>query len=369
MAATGASPSYYDFDAFEEMTITTGGVDVTQQTGGVGINLVTKSGSDRFKGSSRFYVTDQKQESNNITDALRAQGASSGNPIQNIKDYGVEVGGPLKKGKAWVWGSFGKQLIDVGVIGFYQPTTACNSVKAAPLTFSVDDVNNCLNTDETLLQTTNLKAEVQLFKGNKVTLFNNFAKKERNARGASDLNPIETTTPQGAVPASFGKHWWNTGPNPTFKFGDQWVVSDRLLLDVQYAHIGNNFTLGLHSPELRDVEPTLIISTGLNGRSNEEQVFIRPVNSVTLNSNYFMPAVAGGDHAIKFGAYWRDSNSVSLLHRGGFATVRFPTDVHNDCSTLASGCQVDLIRDGNSVYDLLNVATSAKCTYTPGAVT
>src|SRR5207244_3699570 len=131
MAATGASPSYYDFDAFEEMTITTGGVDVTQQTGGVGINLVTKSGSDRFKGSSRFYVTDQKQESNNIDDALRAQGATSGNPIQNIKDYGFEIGGPLKKGKAWVWGSFGKQLIDVGVIGFYQPTTACYSVKAA----------------------------------------------------------------------------------------------------------------------------------------------------------------------------------------------------------------------------------------------
>jgi hypothetical protein len=42
MAATGASPAYYDFDAFEEMTINTGGVDVTQQTGGVGINLVTK---------------------------------------------------------------------------------------------------------------------------------------------------------------------------------------------------------------------------------------------------------------------------------------------------------------------------------------
>src|SRR5262249_17713518 len=59
MSATGASPSYYDFDAFEEITINTGGVDVTQQTGGVGINLVTKSGSDRFKGSSRFYVTDQ----------------------------------------------------------------------------------------------------------------------------------------------------------------------------------------------------------------------------------------------------------------------------------------------------------------------
>src|SRR5437764_852546 len=104
MAATGGSASYYDFDAFEEMTITTGGVNVTQQTGGVGINLVTKSGSDRFRGSSRYYATDDKLESNNVDDALRRQGATSGNPIQNIQDYGVEAGGPLKRGKAWIWG-------------------------------------------------------------------------------------------------------------------------------------------------------------------------------------------------------------------------------------------------------------------------
>src|SRR5438105_6489351 len=338
MAATGASPSYYDFDAFEEMTINTGGVDVTQQTGGVGINLVTKSGSDRFKGSSRFYGTDQKFESNNIDDTLRGQGATSGNPIQNIKDYGVEAGGPLKKGRAWVWGSFGKQLIDVGVLGFYQPTAACQALKSASfaLTQSIDTINNCLNTDETLLQTTNLKAEVQLFKGNKATLFNNFAKKERNARGAGDLNPIETTTPQGAVPATFGKHWWNTGPNPTYKFGDQWVVSDRLLLELQYAHIGNNFTLGFHSPELRDVEPTLIISTGLNGRSGAESVFIRPVNSLTFTSNYFLPGVAGGDHAFRFGGLWHDANSTSINHTGGYGTVRFPSSLSNDCTTLSA---------------------------------
>src|SRR5438067_332258 len=371
MSATGASPSYYDFDAFEEMTINTGGVDVTQQTGGVGINLVTKSGSDRFKGSSRFYVTDQKFESNNIDDSLRAQGATSGNPIQDIKDYGVEAGGPLSKGRAWGWGSVGRQTVDVGVLGFYQPSANCQALKSSSfaLTQSIDAINNCLNTDRTLLQTTNLKAEVQLFKGNKATIFNNFAKKERNARGADDLHPIETTTPQGAVDASFGKHWWNTGPNPTYKFGDQWVVSDRLLVDLQYAHVGNNFVLGFHSPELADVQPTLLVATGLNGRSATASTFIRPVNSVTFNSNYFMPAVAGGDHAIKFGAYWRDSNSVSLLHRGGFATVRFPTDVTNDCSTLASGCQVDLIRDGNSVYDLLNVAAFVQDTYTHGRVT
>ncbi len=371
MSATGSSPSYYDFDAFEEMTITTGGVDVTQQTGGVGINLVTKSGSDRFKGSTRFYVTDEKFESQNVTDTLRTQGATSGNPIQNIKDYGFEMGGPLKKGRAWVWGSFGKQTVDVGVVGFFQPTAACQAFKTSSvaLASSIETVNGCLNTDRTLLQTTNLKAEIALFKGNKVTLFNNFAKKERNARGAGDLNPIETTTPQGAVPESFGKRWWNTGPNPTFKFGDQWVVSDRLLVDVTYAHVGNNFTLGFHSPELRDVEPTFIIATGLNGRSGGESVFIRPVNSVNLNANYFLPSKMGSDHALKFGGYWRDSNTTSISHRGGFGTVRFPTSVDNNCAIQATGCQVDLVRDGNSVYDLLNYSAFVQDTVTHNRLT
>ena len=375
MSATGSSPSYYDFDAFEEMTINTGGVDVTQQTGGVGINLVTKSGSDRFRGSSRFYVTDENVEANNISDSLRAQGATSGNPVQNIKDYGVEAGGPLKKGKAWIWGSFGKQTVDVGVVGFYKTDPVCQTYKnsSVALSHTVDEVNSCLNTDRTLLQTTNLKGEVQLFKGNKLSLFNNFAKKERNARGADDLHPIETTTPQGAVPESYGKHMWNTGPNPTYKFGDQWVVSDRLLMDVNYAHVGNNFTLGFHSPELRDVQPTFVISTSLNGRSGAENVYIRPVNSLTVNTNYFLPGKMGGDHAFKIGGYWRDSNTTSISHTGGYATVRFPTQAERDntgtCLTNAAGCQVDLTRDGNSVYDLKNYSAYVQDTISRGRAT
>ncbi len=167
MSATGASPSYYDFDAFEEMTITTGGVDVTQQTGGVGINLVTKSGSDKFKGSSRFYVTDEKFESNNIDSTLRAQGATSGNPIQNIKDYGFEMGGPIKKGKAWVWGSFGKQNVDVGVSASTSRPPACQAVKAHadPLAASIEPSTPASTPTRRCCKTTNLKAEVAAVQG------------------------------------------------------------------------------------------------------------------------------------------------------------------------------------------------------------
>jgi hypothetical protein len=101
MAATGASPVYYDFDAFEEMQISTGGADVTMQSPGVGINLVTKSGTDKFRGQARYYVTDDKFQSINIDDGLRRQGATSGNPVQDIKDYGFEAGFPIIKGKLW----------------------------------------------------------------------------------------------------------------------------------------------------------------------------------------------------------------------------------------------------------------------------
>jgi hypothetical protein len=372
MAATGGSPTYYDFDAFEEMTITTGGVDVTQQTGGVGINLVTKSGTDRFKGSSRFYATDKSLEGQNITDAQRNQGASSGNPIQNIKDYGIEVGGPIKKGKAWVWGAIGKQTIGVGVVGFFAPDAACQAIKANPLASAIVDVNNCLNTDLTELQTTNLKAEVQLFKGNKLSLYNLFSKKVRNARNASDLTPIESTVTQAAVPSTYGQWGWRTGPSPTYKFGDQWVLSDRTLIDVQYGHVGNNFILDYHDPSLATVQPYLIVSTNLNGRStpdNSQSVNIRPVNSVNVNMNYFMPATMGGDHAFRIGGYWKDANSYNSTHTPGFAVARFPTSFSNDCSLAATNCQAQVTRDGQTDYDLLNISVYGQDTYTHNRLT
>ncbi len=385
MAATGGSPSYYDFDAFEEMTINTGGVDVTQQTGGVGINLVTKSGSDKLRGSARFYRTNDKFESTNITDDMRTRGASAGNPIQDIKDYGFEVGGPIKRGRAWIWGSFGKQNVGVGVVNFYEPTPSCQTLKADvgkdPLSHSLEDVQNCLNTDSTLLTTTNVKTEVQLFKGNKLTVFNNFAKKERNARNASDTTPIESTVKQTDVTdKSFGAWGWVTGPNPTYKFGDQWVLNDRMLVEVQYAHVGNNFILDYHDPSLVNVQPYLIVSTGLNGRStpdNSQSVNVRPVNEVLFNSTYFLPGAMGGDHSFRVGGYWRDAQSYGSTHTPGNAVARFPNQAEfnsgTDCLTVdANGipvCQAVLTRDGQSTYDLSNIAVYGQDTFVRGRFT
>jgi hypothetical protein len=372
MAATGASPTYYDFDAFEEMTITTGGVDVTQQTGGVGINLVTKSGGEHFRGSSRFYDTNHRLEGQNITDAQRAQGATSGNPIQDIQDYGLEAGGPIRRGRAWIWGSYGKQKIGVGVINFYQATPACQAIKANPGSFPIETVNDCLNTDLTTLQSTNLKTEVQVFKGNKATLFSSFSKKERNARNASDLTPPESTVRQSAVPDTYGAWGWRTGPSPTYKFADQWILSDRLLLDVQYAHVGNNFILNYHDDSLIDVQPTFIIATGLNGRSTPDgaqSVNIRPVNAVNVHMNAFIPGSPFGDHTLKIGGYWKDAYTFSSTHTPGYAVARFPTSTNDDCSLASTGCQTNVTRDGQGAFDLVNIAAYVQDTLTHNRLT
>ena len=192
MSATGASPSYYDFDAFQEMTINTGGVDVTQQTGGVGINLVTKSGTDKFRGSSRYYLTDESLQANNISDDAAPPGRDLRQP--DPEHQGLRRSRSAARSAAAAPGC--------GAASASRPSTSASSASTSrprnarrsrpPRSRSPRrsrTVNDCLNTDRTLLQTTNLKAEVQLFKGNRLSLFNNFAKKERNARGAERPQP------------------------------------------------------------------------------------------------------------------------------------------------------------------------------------
>ncbi len=356
MSATGASPIYYDFDMLEEMQITTGGADVTQQTGGVGINLVMKSGTDRFKGSARYYNTDQKFQADNVTDEIRADGAGSGAPIQNIQDRGFEVGGPIKAGKAWYWGSYGAQNIKVGVVGFYKNDPACGP----PRPTETDAVRACLQTDLTELNNYNWKLQYVPFTNNKLTFQNTWAEKVRNARDGSVTRPVETTYRQKAVSSDFGAFGWITGPSPFWKASDQHVFSDRLLMDVMWSHLGNNFALDFHEDSLADVQAAFETSTGGWSRSFQSSSFLRPTNSFDVTSSYFMPNTLGGDHAFKLGYRWRSAHTKSLNHHGGFADARFTNGVANSA---------DLWRDGNAIAHLDTHAVYLQDTFTKGRVT
>src|SRR5437867_3758346 len=70
--SNGASSSYFDFDAFEEINVTTGGGDLKVATGGIGINFVTKRGTNTFHGSLRGFLAHHKLQSSNLPDELKS---------------------------------------------------------------------------------------------------------------------------------------------------------------------------------------------------------------------------------------------------------------------------------------------------------
>src|SRR5437660_1027365 len=108
MTATGASPSYYNYDNFEEIQVSTAGQDIKQPTGGMGLNLVVKRGTNQFHGGFRGYFDNEAMESSNVPAELAATGTTHATSDHNkqISDYGYDIGGPLFKDRAWFYNSY-----------------------------------------------------------------------------------------------------------------------------------------------------------------------------------------------------------------------------------------------------------------------
>ena len=120
--SSNSSPSYFNFDSLEQIQVTNGGGDVTVQSSGLSINLVTKSGSNVFKGSAMATSRTTRRRRSNVSQELFAAGSNgflSGNPIKKIAVYSFEYGGPILKNKLWFWGAADNQDINVGVVNFF----------------------------------------------------------------------------------------------------------------------------------------------------------------------------------------------------------------------------------------------------------
>ena len=119
MSATGSTPAYYDFDSFEEMQISTGGSDSTIATGGVVLNIVTKRGTNEYRGSARYLQVPGGTQSNtsftanDVPAAQRSSFFGGSNKINKVEDYGGEIGGPILKDHLWLWGAYGTQKVSV----------------------------------------------------------------------------------------------------------------------------------------------------------------------------------------------------------------------------------------------------------------
>jgi|CXWL01.1.fsa_nt_gi hypothetical protein len=104
MAAVGASATYFDFGAFEEVQLTVSGADVTVATAGVTVNQVTKRGTNDWRFEGRYLRTDGDLQSE--------PSVVNGNKIDSVEEYGANIGGPLVRDRLWIWGSYGESDIN-----------------------------------------------------------------------------------------------------------------------------------------------------------------------------------------------------------------------------------------------------------------
>src|SRR5687767_6473334 len=318
--ASSSSPGYFDFDSFEEIQITTAGGDASQEASGVAINFVTKSGSNRFKGSSRVYNANKRFQSTNTPAEVAAQGGGAGNPLKNVVEYGIEAGGPLMRDKAWFWGAVSKQDINVGILGFLKAGAPAGSTDAEDL-----------EDDQTVLNNQNLKLNYGWDSRHKTTFLYSRGDKIRNARGANSTTRIEATNRQ-------------TGPNNYYKGEHQWVASDRLMLEAEYSYNNAGFVLDYHTDDLADVQRLRLVDQGDTfARSGTYSGNIRPTYESRMDGNYFLPSFFGGDHSTKFGVRWRATPFQTISKTGGGATARIRASGQHEA---------EITRDGHTSRDM-----------------
>lgn len=132
---TGTFGGNLNFEAIEEVSSYTSAVSVEYgRAVGAVVNVVTKSGTNRYEGSIKYIATNDNWNKQNTTKSETTQASLARTKFDHVNPtYDVTLGGPIKKDKVWFFGTYEKadnttaQRQTVGPIPEnYQQTTKSN---------------------------------------------------------------------------------------------------------------------------------------------------------------------------------------------------------------------------------------------------
>ena len=166
----GATNTYFDFSTLQDVEVVTGGAALDQQNSGVTINVVTKRGTNEWKGSARYLYASANWQSSNTPQEAIDQGLQTGS-TRYIREYGADLGGPILKDRLWFWAAGSRQDISLS------PTTNTEEVPY-PQT--------------TILEPWSAKVNAQISNFNSAALYYLRSDRLEYGAGASPERPPET---------------------------------------------------------------------------------------------------------------------------------------------------------------------------------
>ena len=293
MAALGSSPTYYDFDMFQEMHVTTGGADPSTPTPGVQLNLVLRGGTNIWRGSTRYYFENRDLQFNNVPSSLLGQ-LGSYNRVNRYRDYGAELGGPLLKDRLTLWAAVGRTQPEMDIYTFgadartlVVPSKGCgptSSTSAAAGSYAIS-ARDC-----TTLKNYAAKATANLTDSTRSNFTFFYGDKVKQGRGAAATRPAETT-------------WNQSGPTKIFRGELSRTLGRTLFLTGRYAYSTNGFGLvpqgGLDVNHYRD-------DARVHHGSFVSYSTDRPAHNANVEGTRF-----SGSHELKFGFGWRKASVTS----------------------------------------------------------
>jgi len=296
MGATGSTPTYYAFDMFQEMSVTTGGADAQNPTPGVQLNLVLKKGTNKPHGNASTYFENQSLQSTNIPDDLAASlggTGGKGNRTDRYLDSSFDVGGPILKDRLFAWGSLG--YTDVRNLTL---TSQLDETKLKNSAFKADGNINDM-----------VRANFAFFRGDK----------QKNGRGVGPTHLIETA-------------WNQTGPTSMYKGEGNFVFGQKLFATARYAYISGGFTLDPIGGRDKDFYKD---DAGVWHNTYYYYTTVRPQYYAGGDASYF-----AGKHEVKFGFAWRKTPVQSISEVTGSRIF----DIHTGYPNMVAYAQ----RDNNS---------------------
>ncbi len=279
-AAAGYAGYYYDYDSFEEVQVSTGAQDITVPSSGVFLNMVTKSGTDTYRGKASYFWEGDSTQGRNVGSDLQAVGFKPDtNKVDFVSDVGVQIGGPIIKNKLRFFAVFRDWRVHVNV-------PAANAEQVLDETNMTSGLGN---------------VSWQVSDNNRITGFytRQYYKKPNRFLGSSALFTSESNSNEDDV-FDIVQGLWNS------------VITNTFFMDARVSYNKIFFPLYYNGTD----QSILDLSTSIRERNEaSEQIFIRKRLQASATFNYYLDQALGGRHEFRFGLDYAHMPTSTEVHR------------------------------------------------------